>query len=228
MNRGARRKREGLGRIAEVSLAAFGLVASLPLIAMGAAAAWLNVPGPILFRQERMGRGGKKFVLLKLRTMRTESGPKITACGDARIFPVGCFLRRLKIDELPGLWNVLRGDMRLVGPRPEVPEHVDLGDPRWQRVLMDAPGLTDPVTQILRHEEVLLRSAGEEWQEFYKSTLQPLKLAGYIEYQRGRTWRSDVRVLAGSGAAILKFRRPSPSAAEMLNALALLSEEQKS
>jgi len=114
-------------RLFDIVCAACGLVALSPLFLITALAVGLTSPGGILFCQERIGLGGKPFIIYKFRTMRKEnSGLKITASGDDRITPVGRILRKTKLDELPQLFNVLRGDMSFVGPRPEVQEYTDL------------------------------------------------------------------------------------------------------
>ncbi|HKC24880.1 MAG TPA: sugar transferase, partial [Thermoanaerobaculia bacterium] len=141
--------------------------------------------------------------LLKLRTMRPGAGRQVTARGDARVTRVGRFLRRTKLDELPQLWNVLRGDMALVGARPEVPAFVDGRDPLWTRVLLVRPGLTDPVSVRLRDEEDLLAAAPDP-DEFYVRTLQPWKLRGYAAYQEARTWQRDLEVLARTAVVALR------------------------
>jgi lipopolysaccharide/colanic/teichoic acid biosynthesis glycosyltransferase len=204
----------GLPRGVEVVLAAAALVAASPLLLLAAAAVAVSSPGPALFRQTRVGRGGRPFTLLKLRTMRTSPAPAaspggerlLTAAGDPRVTPVGRWLRRLKLDELPQLWNVLRGDMALVGPRPEVPRYVDAGDPLWRAVLAVRPGLTDPVTLALRDEERLLAeaaAAGEDVERFYRERLLPEKLRGYREYLERRTGASDLAVLARTALAVV-------------------------
>ena len=119
------------------------------------------------------------------------------------------------------LWNVVSGDMRLVGPRPEVPDMVEMTDPLWRDVLRIAPGITDPVTAILRDEEALLAAAGPEWQSYYRDTLQPFKLRGYLAYEQRRTWKSDIHVLFGTVLAILKVRPP----VEAEHALTSLAQE---
>ena len=154
-----------------------------------------------------MGRGGRPFRLVKLRSMRVaREGPRVTARGDDRVTPVGRVLRRTKLDELPELWNVLRGDMSFVGPRPEVPEYVDLTDPAWAEVLQARPGLTDPVTLALRDEEDLMESVAGDRERYYRETLQPRKLAGYRSYLQRRTWRSDVGVIWSTVVALLPGR----------------------
>lgn len=116
---------------------------------------------------------------------------------------MGRLLRKTKLDELPTLWNVLRGDMSFVGPRPEVPRYVNLDDPVWQKILTVRPGITDPVTLELRHEEDLLAEADGDAEVYYREKLQPLKLQGYVAYLKQRTWGSDLKVLFKTVAAVV-------------------------
>src|SRR5215471_4668235 len=149
--------KSGLPRQAEAVIALAGLVMVVPLIALAAIAIAVTSRGPVIFRQKRMGRKGRPFTMYKLRTMRVaNSGPQVTAGDDVRVTPVGKFLRKTKLDELPELWNVLKGDMSLIGPRPEVPRYIDLEDPVWRLVLEARPGIADPMTLRLRNEEALL------------------------------------------------------------------------
>jgi len=207
--------RRGLPRVVEVPVAAAGLVVLSPVLLVAAAAIVLTSPGGPVFRQERVGRGGRVFALYKLRSMRQDArGPSLTARVDARVTSVGRWLRRTKLDELPQLWNVVRGDMSLVGPRPEVPQYADLADPRWRRVLEVRPGITDPLTLRLRDEEALLPASPEERERFYRETLQPLKLRGYLDYLAQRNAWSDLGVLAATLVAIVR-PRPAPSGDEL-------------
>lgn len=170
-----------------------------PLLLFLAAVVRLTSPGPAFFRQRRMGRDGNPFTLLKFRSMTAvNAGPSVTVAGDRRVTPVGRLLRRLKLDELPQFWNVLVGEMALVGPRPEVPELVDLSDPEWRMILSVRPGITDPVTVRLRNEEELLARAAEAGltpSQFYQGHLQPWKKRGYIEYVEKRSAWTDLQVL---------------------------------
>ena len=194
----------GLPRGVEVVLSGALLAVAAPVLAVAAAAIALTSRGPVLFRQTRVGRGGRPLTLIKLRTMRAASGgPSVTSKDDPRITGVGRLLRKTKIDELPELWNVLRGDLALVGPRPEVPEYVDLQDPAWRSVLRVRPGLTDPVTIRLRNEEELMASVPGDRVRYYREILQPLKLRAYADYLERRSWRSDLRVLLETGLAVL-------------------------
>jgi lipopolysaccharide/colanic/teichoic acid biosynthesis glycosyltransferase len=185
----------GLPRSFEVVVSGVGLLVALPFLAVAAVAIRLTSPGPALFRQERVGRYGRPFFLLKLRTMRTGGGPQVTASGDPRVTGVGQLLRKTKLDELPQLWNVARGEMALVGPRPEVPAYVDLTGPAWNRVLEARPGITDPVSLRLRFEEELLASAPGDRSDFYRRVMIPFKVRKYLEYQSIRTPWSDLVVL---------------------------------
>ena len=133
----------------------------------------------------------------------------MTARADQRITKVGRFLRRFKLDELPELAHVVRGEMAFVGPRPEVPRFVNADDPAWARVLEVRPGLTDPMTLSLYDEESLLAEAaatGADIETFYRDRLLPHKLAGYLRYQAARTWKTDLRVMAATVLAILGHR----------------------
>lgn len=204
----------GLPRAFDFIASLIALVCSMPLLAVSGITIAGTSSGGVLFKQIRMGRNGRTFTLYKLRTMiPSKSGPQVTSGKDVRITRVGRFLRRSKIDELPTLWNVLRGDMALVGPRPEVPRYVDLTDSRWQLVLKARPGITDPVTLELRNEEELLSQVDGDPEQYYVRELQPLKLNGYLAYLGVRTWRSDLRTLAQTALAVLFPLQYGPSSA---------------
>jgi lipopolysaccharide/colanic/teichoic acid biosynthesis glycosyltransferase len=208
--------RPGLSRWIEVPLATLGLLVLSPVWLVAALAVVATSPGGAFFRQVRMGKDGRPFGLYKLRSMRMGGdGPLVTASTDDRITPVGRWLRRTKIDEIPQLWNVVLGDMALVGPRPETPRYTNLADPRWRRVLQVRPGITDPMTLKLRDEEALIPSAPEEVERFYVETLQPLKLAGYLDYLSRRSATMDLGVLLATAAAIIRPTR-GPSRDEVI------------
>jgi lipopolysaccharide/colanic/teichoic acid biosynthesis glycosyltransferase len=199
----------GLPRSVELVVAALSLVLCAPVVAVAGLLIGVSSRGPIFFRQERVGRSGKPFLIYKLRTMRNASdGALVTARGDDRITPVGCLLRKTKLDELPQLWNVLRGDMSLVGPRPEVPRYVDLENPLWIETLRVRPGITDPVTLMLRDEESLLARVVGDPERHYREELQPAKLRAYVAYLRSRSWRTDVKVLYRT-VRLVFFSRPT-------------------
>jgi FlaA1/EpsC-like NDP-sugar epimerase/lipopolysaccharide/colanic/teichoic acid biosynthesis glycosyltransferase len=188
--------RTGLPRSIEFFISAIALILLSPVVLIAMIAIRLTSGAPIFFRQKRVGLRGEQFVLYKLRTMENRgNGPGITVKGDSRVTPLGKFLRQTKIDEIPTLWNVVNGDMSLVGPRPEVPAYVDLQEAEWQNVLRVRPGLTDPVTLNLRNEGKLLANVAGSPEDFYLRTLVPLKLAGYLEYLSDRTWWSDITII---------------------------------
>ena len=187
-------------RWAEILLATTGLILVLPLLLFIAVALKFTSRGPVLFRQERVGRGGRLFTILKFRTMVTEAaelGGKLTVGSrDPRVTPVGYWLRRFKLDELPQLWNVLVGDMKFVGPRPEVPEYVMLWNEVQRAALLAVPpGITDPAAIFFRDEEDVL-GASEDPERAYVEELMPRKLAMNCEYLAGRTSLRDMGVIA--------------------------------
>ena len=166
------------------------------LVLLALVVKWTS-PGPVFFGQERVGRGGRNFRILKFRTMVADAerrGLHITAGGDPRITSVGRFLRHYKMDELPQLWNVLVGDMSLVGPRPEVAKYVALYSPEQRRVLEVRPGITDPASLAYRHEEALLARAADP-ERFYIETVMPAKLRINLDYINHRTFVRDLAVL---------------------------------
>jgi len=209
----------GIPRPIEAVIAMVGLLLLSPVLLLASLFILLTSRGPILFCQRRIGYHGRVFLLYKFRTMKQVSdGPRITASDDSRKTSIGCLLRKTKIDELPELWNVCRGDMSLVGPRPEVPQFVDLDDPLWRAVLMAKPGITDPVTLRLRNEEDLLSQVEGDRERFYRETLQPFKLKGYMEYSQQRCWQSDFVVLWKTVVAIVLPRSAvPPTLTEMLS-----------
>ncbi len=145
-----------LKRIIDILLSGIGLLFLLPVFAVVALGLKMTSPGPVFFRQEPMGLHGSKFYIFKFRSMTVHNkndGIKVTACGDSRITPFGRFLRRSKLDELPQLLNVVRGEMALVGPRPEVPEFAGLFPMEYNRILSVRPGITHPATLYFRREE---------------------------------------------------------------------------
>ena len=221
----------GLPRWVEIPLAAAGLMLLSPLLLAAAVAVRAGSPGPILFRQQRIGRHGRPFELKKFRSMTTGrassgsrsnpqvtagDGPQVTAGDDPRVTRVGRVLRKTKVDELPELWNILVGDMSFVGPRPEVPRFFDEDDPLWQDVTTVRPGLTDPVTLRLRNEEDLLSQVDGDRETFYREVLLPWKLRGVAEYLRRRSAGSDILIIVKTVAAILfPSREPLPDLDEI-------------
>ena len=149
---------------------------------------------PVLFRQMRVGVNGSGFMLNKFRTMRVIRGAAsgtFDAGDTSRITKIGAFLRKTKLDELPQLWNVFKGDMSLVGPRPEVRKWVDAYPERWAKVLTVKPGITDPASIYYRNEEELLAQADDPV-ACYRDQILPHKLDLYEEYVRTRTFWGDI------------------------------------
>ncbi len=197
-----KRLKRSIPRHFEIVLAAFGLILVSPILVVSMILIRSGSRGPIFFRQERVGLNGRTFRLIKLRTMSiSASGPRITAANDSRVTPIGKVLRKSKFDELPELWNVLRGDMSFVGPRPEVAEFVDLDDPVWQEILTHRPGITDPVTLRLRNEEQLLAKVVDK-ERYYREVVQPYKIRGYLNFVRDKSWKTDIRITARTMRAV--------------------------
>lgn len=197
-----KRLKRSIPRHFEIVLAAFGLILVSPILVVSMILIKFGSRGPIFFRQERVGLNGRTFRLIKLRTMSiSASGPRITAANDSRVTPIGKILRKSKFDELPELWNVLRGDMSFVGPRPEVAEFVDLDDPVWQEILTHRPGITDPVTLRLRNEEQLLAKVVDK-ERYYREVVQPYKIRGYLNFVRDKSWKTDIRITARTIRAV--------------------------
>jgi lipopolysaccharide/colanic/teichoic acid biosynthesis glycosyltransferase len=210
-------KKAGLPRWFDVLAAVAGLAISAPLLAVLGVIIAATSSGPVLFRQERVGLNGRRFRLFKLRTMRVSNEAfRLATVGDNRVTPVGRVLRKMKLDEIPQLWNVLKGDMSLVGPRPEVPQYVNLENSSWQLVLAVRPGITDPLSLLLANEEKLLSEHKGDCERFYLDALQPYKLRGYLQYLERRSWHSDLKVLLDT--ALVPFspgRRPAPTAEDL-------------
>lgn len=178
-------------RIADLMAALLLAVPLLPLLALAAVAIRLDSPGPALFRQWRVGRGGRPFVIYKLRTMRTDvSGPALTMTGDPRITRLGRLLRRTSIDELPQVLNILKGDMSFIGPRPEVPSVLEAEWTEEQRdVLAVRPGLSG-------------------WAQIHGRDDLPLetKLAYDLEYVRDPGLLRDLRILLATPGLLISGR----------------------
>ncbi len=184
-------------RTFDVVVAIAGIVVTSPLVALGAVAVKLESPGTAFYRSARVGRGGRPFRMYKLRTMQVNAdreGPAVTGARDPRVTSVGRFLRRTKIDELPQLLNVLRGDMSLVGPRPEVPDFVRYYTPEQQRVLTVRPGMTGPAAIAYINEEELLGESDAEAR--YIKSVMPQKLAIDLEYLQSSSFAGDLKILA--------------------------------
>jgi len=184
-------------RVLDILLATVGLILLLPLFGLVACCIKLMSPGQVLFRQIRIGKGGRPFQILKFRSMMgqiSNRGVNITIAGDSRVTPIGRLIRRYKVDEIPQLWNVMRGDMSFVGPRPELPVYVELYTPEQRMVLSARPGITDPASLVYRNEEEILGRQRDP-EEFYRTHILPDKLARNEAYLEKITLQNDVRII---------------------------------
>jgi lipopolysaccharide/colanic/teichoic acid biosynthesis glycosyltransferase len=193
-------------RALDVLASAIGLVLLSPVFAAVALVIAATSPGPVFFRQVRVGRGGEPFRIYKFRSMRVDAealGGQLTVRGDPRVTRVGALLRASKIDELPQLINVLVGDMSLVGPRPEVPRYVALYTPEQRRVLEVRPGITDPASIRYRDESAVLARAADPERAYVEEVL-PHKLAINLAYLDRRSLTSDVGVILATVWRLLR------------------------
>lgn len=205
-----RRRDETAKRALDLLLAGAGLLLLWPFMLV---LAWLvrrDSAGPILYRAQRIGRGGQPFAMLKYRTMYvgSDAGAGITGAVDRRITPLGARLRAYRFDELPQLINVVRGEMSLVGPRPEAPQYVALYSPEQRAVLTVRPGITG-ATQLLYHDEASLLT-GPDVEAQYVNELLPAKLASDLDYIRRRTIWLDLLII---GRTVWTMIRREPTAA---------------
>jgi lipopolysaccharide/colanic/teichoic acid biosynthesis glycosyltransferase len=194
-------------RLFDLSVSLLGLVVTAPVLAGAAILIKLEDGGPVFFRQERVGRHGRRFLIWKLRTMVSDAerrSGQLTVGSDDRITRIGRWLRRAKLDELPQLFNVVGGTMSLVGPRPEVPRYVELYTDSQQSVLEMVPGITDPASIEYRDEAAIL-AASEDPERTYIDEIMPEKIRLNLEYAQSRTglW-SDVRVILRTLAVLIR------------------------
>lgn len=186
-------------RVMDLLLACIGLLLLSPLMLTIALAIKLDSPGPVFFRQVRVGRGGRLFRIHKFRTMvhrPVDQGMQLTVGADARITRVGQWLRARRFDELPQLIDVLKGDMSVVGPRPEVPRYVaHYTDEQRSKILSVRPGITDPASLAFRDEARILAAASDP-ERAYVEQVMPQKLRHAIDYaERASLW-TDLRLIA--------------------------------
>jgi lipopolysaccharide/colanic/teichoic acid biosynthesis glycosyltransferase len=204
MATGIRLYQRGGKRMFDILASAIGLLALSPLFIIVAVLIKLTSLGPVLYFQTRVGREGILFRIAKFRSMQHNAeqiGSSITWSGDVRVTGVGNVLRFLKIDELPQLWNVLKGEMSFVGPRPELPAHVRFYDARQRRVLAVRPGITDLASIKYRHEERLLRTSPDP-ETFYKNVILPDKLDLNLRYLERLSFSYDLLMLAKTAAVL--------------------------
>jgi len=180
-------------RALDLAVAVPLLVILSPVLVALAAAVRLTSRGPAFHRATRVGRDGRPFTMLKLRTMRAGPGAAITTRDDPRVTALGRALRRARLDELPQLFNVVRGEMSLVGPRPEDPRFVALYSEEQRAVLALRPGITGAAQLVFRDEAALLDPADPDGS--YIRAVLPRKLAIDLEYARGRSLAGDLRIM---------------------------------
>lgn len=198
-----------LKRALDIFGSAIGLLILSPLFLAIAVAIKLDTPGPVFFRQERVGRDGRPFHIFKFRSMIPEaprSGTALTVRADRRITRVGAFLRKTKLDELPQLINVFKGEMSLVGPRPEVPEFMKFYTAEQRAIMVSMrPGITDYAAILFRDESSLLHGP-EDPVEVYRREIMPIKFAYYERYSRDIRFINDLRIIAAT-ISVLAFGR---------------------
>jgi lipopolysaccharide/colanic/teichoic acid biosynthesis glycosyltransferase len=196
-------------RLFDVAVSLTAIVLLVPVLVVIALLVKLGSPGPVLYRQQRVSRGGRLFELLKFRTMvagADRMAANVSATGDPRVTRVGAFLRKSYLDELPQLVNVLRGDMSLVGPRPETPEFVALYSPEERRVLTVRPGLAGPSTLAFMDEADLLATAPDPV-AFYTTTVLHDRVRADLTYLERRSIGYDIRLLATQVLSIVRRLR---------------------
>lgn len=203
----ARRKPQLIAKRAmDIVISAGALCVLWPLFLVIALAIVVGDPGPVFYRQVRIGRGGKPFRIFKFRTMvvnAEKKGLSITVGRDSRITRVGAFLRRTKLDELAQLLNVLAGQMSFVGPRPEVPRYVEMYTPYQRQVLLVRPGITDYASIAYRNENDLLAGADDP-ERLYVETIMPDKIELNMKYLHEISPLADLRLIMKTIVAVVR------------------------
>lgn len=184
-------------RLFDLLASGLGLLLLFPLFLLLALLVKLSSPGPVFYHGLRVGRRGRPFKMLKFRTMVADAearGLPLTVGGDSRITGVGRFLRNAKLDELPQLWNVLKGEMSLVGPRPEAQKYVDLYTDDQRKVLEIRPGITDPASIKYRNENEILAAAVDP-EKAYIANIMPDKVRLNLSYASRASVLSDLGII---------------------------------
>jgi len=198
----------GSKRLFDVACAILLVTAAAPLMITLALVIKASSRGPFLFRQNRIGRNGEEFPVLKFRTMYSStgdsSGALITRSGDCRVTRVGRWLRKWKLDELPQFFNVLRGDMSLVGHRPDMLKYMQTLTGQDRNILSLRPGISSPASLKFRNEEQeLAKVPAEEMEQFYISHLLPQKIRMDLDYAQRATLATDCRILLRTALSVL-------------------------
>lgn len=193
-------------RVLDMVVSAAALVVTSPGLAVVAVTIKATSPGPVLFTQERVGQYGRTFKIHKFRTMRPDhDGLAVSGTGDPRVTRIGAILRKTKLDEIPQFYDVLRGDMSLVGPRPEVPEYVAQWPSEMRPVILSVkPGITDPASIEFRNEGDELALARNP-ESHYVDSILPRKAAAYVDYVQRRSLVGDLKIL-GNTVKVVLFR----------------------
>jgi lipopolysaccharide/colanic/teichoic acid biosynthesis glycosyltransferase len=205
-------------RLFDIFFSTIGLILLLPLFGVIAVLIKLGGPGPVLFVQKRMGRGARPFDLYKFRTMvpgAPDQGGLITTANDPRITKIGRILRKIKVDELPQLWNVFRGDMSLVGPRPEVEKYVTIYKEAYEEILSIRPGITDIASLTYSDEETILKDKPDP-EKYYIHVLLPEKIKLAREYVRKASLTHDLKLILFT---IFKIMYPQDKVLKLITAL---------
>jgi lipopolysaccharide/colanic/teichoic acid biosynthesis glycosyltransferase len=193
-------------RVFDLAVSIAGLILLSPVFVGIAIAIRCTSPGPVLFRQVRIGHCGRPFTLLKFRTMVASApglGPNVSPAGDPRVTRIGAFLRRRYLDEIPQLLNVIRGDMSLVGPRPETPEFVALYTPEERQVLRVLPGMAGPSTLAFESEAKVLAGTDDPYR-YYVDHLLHERVGADLEYLERRSFLYDLHVLVKTVLMVLE------------------------
>jgi lipopolysaccharide/colanic/teichoic acid biosynthesis glycosyltransferase len=203
-----------LKRIFDIAVASIALLVLIPVLLIIALAVKLESRGAVFYKARRIGRGGKLFHMYKFRTMRMDAdrvGPALTYKDDPRITRAGRFLRRLRLDELPQLINVLIGEMSLVGPRPEAPEYVQLDQQVWRQVLSVQPGICGLAQLTFAIDEAALLRDGATAADVYMAEILPAKLQLDLRYINTRSLGFDMKLLAQTALMLIRPHRQAPS-----------------
>jgi lipopolysaccharide/colanic/teichoic acid biosynthesis glycosyltransferase len=199
-----------LKRSFDIVASFFGLVLILPVLLIIALLIKLCMPGPVLFFQKRAGRNGRPFTIYKFRTMTVNhGGSTISVKGENRITSLGARLRKFKLDELPELWNILKGDMSFVGPRPDMPEYADRLTGEARKILELSPGLTGPASLKYANEEELMANINDP-QKYNDEVIWPDKVRINLEYYWNRSFLGDILIILRTffGSNSSKYHQP--------------------
>ncbi len=195
-------------RLFDLICSVLGLILLSPAFLFIAIWIKLDSKGPVFFRQQRVGKGGEVFSIYKFRTMRVDAercGKQITLANDSRITTCGAALRKYKLDELPQLVNIIKGEMSLVGPRPEVPAYVRLYNEEQKKVYSVQPGLTDEASIKYRNENELLHST-EDSERIYVEQIMPDKLRINLQYIESASMGKDLEIIMKTLLAVVKVK----------------------